>query len=354
MYDTEAIRRANPIADVVMQSGIPVQQCGQRLLAVCPFHKDRRPSLTVYPATGSYYCFGCGAGGDVIDFVCRLQGLSFKEAVDFLAGAGPDPAGAGIHQRFRPCSSPEDAGLAPAEADVIEAAVRFYEDALWSSPKALDYLADRGIAPTTASLCGLGYGRPGLDGELRRKRLDLTAARRVRLLSGTGETMLGRVVIPDIVAGRAVWLTGRTVEGQGPRYLNLRVPAPLLGLRKLRSNSVVITEGPMDWLTAVQWGIPAAALLGTRVSMAVCEKLARFRRVYLVLDADEVGREATDRLMAALGDRARAVALPSGVHDLNELAPIPAGRETFAKCLNLAGAPQEKPWQPHETTLRAA
>ncbi|MBN9492596.1 DNA primase, partial [bacterium] len=89
MHDTDSIRRDHPIADVAVASGLQLRPIGGRLTGVCPFHGDTRPSLLVYPATQSYYCFGCGAGGDVIDFVARLHKVDFKEAVEMLSGAAP-------------------------------------------------------------------------------------------------------------------------------------------------------------------------------------------------------------------------------------------------------------------------
>ena len=86
MYDTDAIRRDHPIADVAVASGLQLRPTGGRLVGPCPFHGDIRPSLVIYPSTRSYYCFGCGAGGDVLDFVSRLHNTSFKEAAALLQG----------------------------------------------------------------------------------------------------------------------------------------------------------------------------------------------------------------------------------------------------------------------------
>jgi len=157
--------------------------------------------------------------------------------------------------------------------------------------------------------------------------------------------MLGRIVVPDIEDGKARWLTGRAVGGGGARYLNLRLPTPLLGLGFVRGDEVVVTEGPFDWLTAVQWGLPAVALLGTHVSRPAERALARFRRVYLALDADEAGRRATEQLMSALGSRAIPVELPSGVHDLNDLGRSDDGAEAFQRCLEIAVRRNETRWQ---------
>jgi len=357
MYDVNSIRQANPIEEVVARAGVDLRPNGHRLVGVCPFHRDGSPSLVVYPRNESYFCFGCGAGGDVIDFVARLHGVGFKEAAAMLAGPSqeqltrkPVPPKI-VRLTTRLHAEP----LTRAEADVIDAAASFYHDALRRSREALAYLAARGIDLNTARCCRLGLGCHGLADHLRRNGLSLAAACRVGLLSGDEDTMLGRIVVPDLRGGRAAWLTGR-VLGQGmPRYLNLRLPTPLLGLGLVCGADVVVTEGPFDWLTAVQWGLPAVALLGTHVSRSTERALTRFRRVYLALDADEAGRRAAARLMSALGPRAIAVELPPGVHDLNDLGRrdrqgSPAGAEAFQRCLEHATRRKETRWDTFDTT----
>jgi DNA primase len=118
-----------------------------------------------------------------------------------------------------------------------------------------------------------------------------------------------------------------------PRYLNLRTPSPVLGLSRISEPEVILTEGPFDWLTAVQWGLPAAALAGSNVKMATLEALARFRRVFVVMDSDTAGRRASGELSSTLGNKALPVQLPSGVKDLNDLGRLPEGRRLFEQCL---------------------
>ncbi len=92
-------------------------------------------------------------------------------------------------------------------------------------------------------------------------------------------------------------------------------------------------EGPFDWLTACEWRIPAVALVGTHLSPAAFQALAPFDRVYFALDADEAGRRATAAMAPQFGDRALAVDLPRGVHDLNELGQLEDGRNSFLRAL---------------------
>ncbi len=334
MYNVQSIRRANPIGELIGNSGVERPRLGQRLTGRCPFHSDAQPSLVVYPREGNYYCFGCGVGGDVIDFVARLHGVRFIEAVRLLNGGhavagGTDRVIEGAH-RFGAVTP------TPGEARVINAAATFYHESLWCSPAALAYLALRGIDRETACQYRIGFGSPGLAPYLRRSGLRLDDARAVGLLHDRKETMLGRIVVPDLHDGRARWLTGRALDEATPRYLNLRLPTPLLGLAQVSGNEVIVAEGVFDWLMLSQWALPAVALLGTRISKRTVEALQRFDPVYIALDSDDAGRRASAELALALGAKAVVVELPAGVHDVNDLGRLAGGRRAFERCLELA------------------
>ena len=329
MHDTDAIRRGHPIADVAAASGLELRRTGGRLTAVCPFHGDSRPSLVIYPASRSYYCFGCGAGGDVIDFMSRLHRVDFKEAVALLAGSRL-PVPAAVPRALEGVvPEPDPVKVAP----IVEAAVAFYEEAIWSRPRPRDYFASRGIHEGTVRRLRLGFGKPGITAELRARNLDIDVAHQIGLLNKGRECFAGRIIIPDLFEGRPTWITGRRLIDREPRYLNLRVPKPILGLRSARGETVVVTEGPFDWLTAVEWGFWAVALLGTHVPGKMVQLLERFDDIYLVLDPDEAGREATAELRERLGERVIPVTLPQGVADLNGLASHPHGRRVFTRCI---------------------
>jgi DNA primase len=330
MHDVQALRRANPIAAVIADAGVELRRAGTRLVGRCPLHGDGEPSLVVYPQTQSYFCFGCQAGGDVIDFVSRQRQVGFKEAAALLNGievatGGPPPC---LPQAATPVQL-----VTPKESRLIDAAVGLFQTALWRSRPALTYLALRGIDETTAQLCRLGLGHASLAEELRYRGLNLGIARSIGLLLGDRNAMIGRIIIPDFSGDAASWLTGRSLGGGGPRYLNLRTPSPVLGLSRVSGPEVILTEGPFDWLTAVQWDLPAAALAGSNVSKAALRALARFRRVFVVMDSDAAGRRATDELSSALGNKALPVELPDCVKDLNDLGTLPGGRQLFERCL---------------------
>ncbi|MFQ5382208.1 MAG: toprim domain-containing protein, partial [Dehalococcoidia bacterium] len=214
----------------------------------------------------------------------------------------------------------------------------------------------RGISERTVGALRLGYGAPGLAAALESRDLDLDVARALGLLSGERERFCGRIIVPDCRGRHATWLTGRSIDGREPRYLNLRREKPLLGLSRIAGPAVVLSEGPFDWLTAVEWGLPAVALLGTRLSRQLEHRLDRFERIYLALDNDSTGRLATHELAGRLGRRAIPVELPPGATDLNDLQRRPNGRAEFLRCLREAASRKEKSWTVDATgfTRRAA
>ncbi len=339
--DTGQVKRAHPVEEIVCRYGIELRPVGRALVGRCPFHADGgRPNLHVYPGNASWYCYRCASGGDVISFVMRLEGLGFRDAVARLDGGpfstSPTPLRPSKQARARRARPPIRGA---AERACLAAAVELYHNRLLADPAALAYITGRGLERSTLERCRVGYvSGDELIAYVHWRRLPAQAAIRVGLLGRDGrEFLAGRVVVPEIRRGEPVWLVGRTVEGNGggPKYLGLPGAKPLLGWEMaLGSPTVILVEGVFDWLTLVQWGFPALALVGTRVRPEALRALgAHFERVYLALDADDAGREAAAALTRALGPRAATVRLPAGVKDVAELAPRPEGRALFADAL---------------------
>jgi len=338
--DIERVKSAHPIAEVIAAHGVELRATGRRYMGRCPFHADDRPSLVVYPDTQSFHCFGCGASGDVIDFIRRTHELDFRAAVEFL---GELPA----RERTAPSRQepPPPPRLSLDDRLILTAACEVYHETLLRTPHALRYLEQRGVPAWLARRVRLGFsdGRQ-LAPYLKRRRLSLRRAAAMGLFypdrqhGGIREAMRGRIVIPDLRAGHCGWMTGRMpAEGADVPYLGLSLPRPLLGYEAVRGRQrVLLTEGPFDWLTLVGWGLPACALLGTQPGVRTLRLLDRARSVVLVLDGDGPGRDAAAQLAQALGERASVVELPAGVKDVNQLARQVDGRETFLRLLDEA------------------
>jgi len=336
--DLEQIKERHAIADVVAAHGVELRPSGRRFTAACPFHADRRASFVVYPETRRYYCFGCGAGGDVIDFTRRIARVGFREALALLDGAAPSASG--TRPRRRRAAPRTSARLTLEDRLILLAACELYHETLMRTPGMLRYLETRGVDPVLARRCRVGFSDgTQLEPYLRRRRLSVRRAEAMGLLfDDGGETLAGRIVIPDLRDGYCGWLVGRAVDGRRePRYRGVALPRPLLGYARARGHDrLLVTEGPFDWLTLVGWGLPACALLGTQPSADALRLLRRADAVVLVLDGDEPGRAAAAQIADAVGATTRIVTLPPGVKDVNDLGTRVDGQAQFFQALAAA------------------
>ena len=331
--DLAALKRRHLLADVVESAGVPLRGRGRVRQGICPFHEEAEGSFTVYGDTERWYCFGCGEGGDVLDFIQRAEDLSLPEAIRRLDASPPTITPVRHTTRERRDRLP----VAPPDPALLTAAARYYAGELRCRRKARDYLASRGVGMDTAARLGLGYA-PGAGLRAALASAGFTAARihRSGLFTGRGERFAGMVVIPEIAAGRVRWLAGRAIDpGRSPRFQAPPGPKPVLGSGRLGASPpwAVVTEGIFDWLVLAQWGLPACAALGTQGLERIAGALRGCPRVFIAFDSDEAGREAAARLDGLLGPRAATLTLPGGVSDVAELAATSHGRAVFEHLL---------------------
>ena len=337
--DIPTLKARHPLGDTVEASGVRLRGRGRVRQGVCPFHDEVEGSFTVYADSERFYCFGCGLGGDVLDFIQQAEGLSLPDAIARLDGS----PGLAPRAAIRPARTrrPASAALPPRDPTLLTAAARFYAGRLRRSSEAREYLASRGVGPVAAARLGLGYA-PG--GGLRQALESLGfSEKRLRdsglFMERGAERFAGMVVVPDVTGGLVRWLAGRSVDpGRSPRFQALPGPKPVLGLGRLgpAPDWAVVAEGLFDWLALTGWGLPAVAALGTQGSERVASALRGCPRVFLAFDGDDAGLEATERLLILLGRRAAAVPLPPGVGDVGELAALPHGRAAFRRLLSQA------------------
>lgn len=331
--DVDRIKERNPIERVIAAHGVKLQQRGERFVGCCPFHEESHPSLVVYPATKSFFCFGCRSSGDVIDFVRKKERVGFREALSLLGERPAARASAQSAEVSGTTKSPQELPrLTVDDRLILSAACDLYHEALLKNERALHYLERRGLALPVIHRCRLGYS----DGQvlkpfLQRHRFSLRRATEMGLLRKDGsEALAHRVVVPELRGGRCAWMVGRSLDERRLKYLGLSLPKPILGYEGLRGHQrVFVTEGAFDYLTGVGWGLPVCALLGTHVRAGRLRFLERVPEVVLVFDNDDEGQRAAHDLAASLGQRAHVVELPGGVKDLGELGVRPDGRETF-------------------------
>ena len=339
--DIAALKARHSLGGVVEAAGVRLRGRGRVRQGVCPFHEEAEGSFTVYADTERWYCFGCGEGGDVLDFVQRVERLSLPEAIRRLDGGGLSAVRpAGSPRRASPGHSVSSA-LPPRDPALLTAVARHYAGQLRRSAEARMYLASRGIRFETALRLGLGYA----PGRGLREALACAgfAAARIResglFMERGAERFAGTVVIPEIAGERVRWLAGRAIDPERrPRFQALPGPKPVLGLGRLgpAPPSAVVTEGVFDWLLLTEWGLPACAALGTQGMERVAAALRGCPNVFLAFDNDDAGREAAAQLGALLDRRAAVVTLPTGVVDVAELATLPCGRRVFLRLLERA------------------
>jgi DNA primase len=318
----------------VVSTRSPLRKAGARYVGRCPFHEERTPSFSVNAVDKLYYCFGCGAKGDLITFVRETEQLDFAGAIEWLADRF------NVQIEYEETSPEQDARRRRRERllEVLEAAASFYERYLWDSQAgslARDYLAGRGLGEEVCRQYRLGLAPGGST--LTRKALERGFTRDELLAAGLGnrrgnDYFFGRLLFPLADArGRVLGFQARKLREDDPlkaKYVNspegelFRKGDLLYGLDRARAaiakqERAVVVEGNTDVLALSQAGIePVVASMGTALTERQLKELSRLtNRVWLCFDGDAAGETATLRgmeLAAAQGLDVRVVALPAG------------------------------------------
>jgi DNA primase len=346
--DVEQIKKEHPIAEVLERYGVRLTGRGRSLTGRCPFHDDRHPSLSVSPDKGLWFCHSCQIGGDVISFVIEMEKVGFLEACERLGGGHlPELARSLPAGWLRAPESRPPRELSRPEASVLDVAARVYHTTLVAGDKGpgspYRYLLDRALTVETIQEFQFGYcAGDMLTPALRYLRVDPRHAESVGLLWGRGtpwEFLRRRVTFVERDRyGRIVHMGGRSVNGDAKRkYLFLGgIDRPVYGLARLDASSpAFVVEGVFDYVTLWQWGYQAVATMGTHLKPGDAKRLARAARLVFVPQNDAPkpdGRmpaeEALARWKEALGERL-VLRLPGEVKDVNDLAQLPGGEETF-------------------------
>ena len=320
----------NDITDVI-SSYVTLKKRGRNMVGLCPFHGEKTPSFNIYTETDSFYCFGCGASGDVISFIMKIDNLDYVEAVKYLAQrAGMDMPEDGY-----------DDSLSRLRKRIYEAnreAARFYYNTLVSEKgrAGYDYFRSRMLADSTIRHFGLGFADDNwssLCEHLRSKGFkdnELVAANlAVRRRSGKGiyDRFTNRVMFPIIdLRGNVIAFGGRIMTDQKPKYLNtsdtpvFKKSENLFSLNNAKnsgSRTLILCEGYMDVIAVNQAGFQnAVATLGTALTNEQALLMKRYAdEVIICYDADEAGQKATARAIPLLrnaGLNIRVLNIPNG------------------------------------------
>lgn len=331
----EQIKALNDIVEVI-SNYVTLRKAGKNLVGLCPFHSEKTGSFSVSPERQFFHCFGCGTGGDVINFIMRMERLPFVEAVTFLASR------AGI--TLRAADGFREDGPSGEREELLDLA-KFAEDMfsswLWDNSigrEAREYLDARGVQEGVARRLGLGYAPPGWDrlaDALGERGVSAPKAVKAGLLIENSQgrraydRFRNRLVFPiKELSGRTVGFGGRSLDGSHPKYLNspespIYVKGKVLyGLDLAReavrkSGRIILVEGYMDAISLHQAGFAeTAASCGTSLTADHARILARFTdKVVVAYDADTAGRKSALRgldVLKAAGLSVSVVDLPDG------------------------------------------
>ena len=335
------IKNASDIVDIISEV-VSLRQAGRNFLGLCPFHAEKTPSFTVSPEKQIYYCFGCGAGGNVFSFLMKQNGMTFPEAARALADR------CGIDLPTRKMSLADKKKLTERETILTlnAEALAFFRSCLLESgsgKKAMDYLSKRGMTRQTIDDFQLGFAPDGWDhlakhffAKKRSAEMSIRSGLVITRKSGHGQydRFRNRIVFPIINSqGQTVGFGGRVMDDAMPKYLNspetpvYNKSRLLYGIHKARGKcrerqAVFVVEGYFDLLAMHQFGmINTVATLGTSLTLDHVRTLKSIvgenGKAVLVYDSDQAGLKAAQRSIAVFQKGlldARILVLPEG-HD---------------------------------------
>lgn len=326
------IKYRNDIETVISQY-VTLKRRGKNLVGLCPFHGEKTPSFTVYPETSSFYCFGCGVGGDVFTFTGLIENLDYIESIKHLA----EKSGVTL-----PDSGYDDSMLRLKNRiyDINKETGRFFHACLLTDEGkwARDYLLGRGLSMSTIKHFGLGAAPDSWDALINHLKAKGYTIEEMLTANVIGKSNRGsfydrfrrRVMFPIInIRGNVVGFSGRAMPGedkQGGKYVNTsdtpvyKKSSNLFGMNFAKNHCaerIILVEGNMDVITLHQAGFKnAVAPLGTAFTEEQANLLARYtKEVILTMDADEAGRKAIRRateILEKTGLKTRVISIPDG------------------------------------------
>jgi DNA primase catalytic core len=316
--EIERVKSSISLADVVRARGVTLKKKGRQLWGLCPFHSDSEPSFAVDERKGLWNCLGkCQTGGDVFSFVMKADGINFKQAFELLVESAPSKTAT---RKEKPIET-ETTGageMTKSEAEYLEKAVAYYHKSLLKNKKAITYLTSRGITPEAIQVFGLGFVNGSLkdkinpDGKANLERLGLLNERGF-------ETMFGSVVFPllDANSNKCVGLYARHIEKKQHLYLSGKRRGVFNPAGAKETAEIILTESVIDALALWSLGIRnvtcAYGVNGLTDEILGHLSESRIKKVTLMLDADDTGREAAPKFaekLSAIGIESRWVELP--------------------------------------------
>jgi DNA primase catalytic core len=333
----DGVKHSVNLADLIRSKGVTLKKVGRTFVGLCPFHKDRKPSFTVDPAKSLWHCFGCNRGGDVFTFLQELEGLSFRQALGELSGAGKagGSTGGGNGGSY---PEPRPAGAHPILGRVID----FYHQTFYDDARGLAYLRDtRHLHDKELyNSFRIGFANGSLFRMIPKSGEVLETLKSIGLITASGrEFFHERVIIPiSNEDGEIVGVYGRSIDDSSS-VPHLYLPGPHRGVfnwqAAKRSREVFLTEGILDALSIYQAGCRdvislygAKGLTPDHVSLF---RKYRTKKVFLALDSDAAGEEACQTIAEALSP-AECTRVIFPVKDANDFFREHTGDDFKALC----------------------
>jgi len=330
--DLSALKERVDLVALIESRGVKLKRRGKSFVGLCPFHEEKNPSFTVNPEEKLWHCFGCDKGGDSITFLELKEGLSFSDAADRLrehlhptAPANPEPK-----PEFMPEDQPRQRrGFNPLQ--LLERVVEVYHQAFLTDRRGLEYLKKRGI--TSRELLQafkVGFS----DGSFLKMLPDrgeiLESLKELGIISSSGKEHFSSCVIFPLCdsGGHVVNLYGRKIDSRSS-VRHLYLPGPLKGVFNAQaakgSREVILVEGILDCVSLCQAGfqnaIPLYGVQGLTEDHLALFSSCGVKRIYLALDNDQAGKEATEKLadrLSSQGLECFSITWPEGAKDANE------------------------------------
>lgn len=325
MISKETIDQVLMRNDIVslISSYVSLQRAGSNLKGLCPFHSEKTPSFTVYPQDNSFYCFGCGAGGDAISFIRKRENLDYPDAVEFLANRAGITIVRDDNDKYTNTPRYDRKRFFQMNVDAAKFFNRCLFDKNPDAESALRYFTEnRGLSIATIKHFGLGYAPQSFD--LFSKHMLKLGYTYDELVMGflCGKTDKGRyfdafrnrVMFPIIdVSGNVIAFGGRVMDGSTPKYKNssdtpvFKKSRNLFALNFARHSceeSIILCEGYMDVIALHSYGFTnAVATLGTAITQEQARVMSRYtKKVIICYDADEAGQKAAMRAIGLLSE----------------------------------------------------
>ena len=317
--EIEKVKSSISLAEVIRLRGVELKRKGKQLWGLCPFHAEDEASFAVDEKKGLWNCLGkCQTGGDAFSFVMKSDGIGFKEAFALLSENQPLKSASRKEKPIKTETTGADV-MAKSEIEYLEKAAAYYHKSLLKNEKAIAYLTSRGITPEAVQIFKLGF----VDGTLKDKLNPDGKANleRLGLLNERGnETMFGSVVFPllDTNSNQPVGLYARHIEKKQHLYLAGKRRGVFNPAGAKETEEIILTESVIDALALWSLGIRnvTCAYGVNGLTDEIINHLAesRIKKVCLMLDADETGREATPKFtekLSSIGIESRAVNLPA-------------------------------------------